>query len=222
MPLIRWKPGRDRLDKVYNQYIIEVPPAELPVSVTLVKEHLKISVTDTSQDAFLELLIKAATNYAQKFMNRILINTTFKTFRPCFTRFFSLRKAKATSVTSIQYLKDNVLTTVPSADYLLTQSNDYAQIHLVDGESWPTDVDNHPQAIEIVFVAGYGADSSFVPDDIKIALLNHIAKMYESRGDCDCTSSGSSANVAALLPPETRLVYEMCKIRSMIGLETCQ
>ena len=54
-----------------DSYIVVTPPVELAVSLTLVKEHLKID--DNSQDAYLTLLIRSATNTIEAYTGRTLI-----------------------------------------------------------------------------------------------------------------------------------------------------
>ena len=67
---------------------------------------------------------------------------------------------------------------------------------------FPTDVDQVPQAVEIIFTAGYGPDTTDVPADVKFAMLNHIADLYSNRGDCD--SSGIAS--------KTKSLYDKIKI----------
>jgi len=115
-----------------------------------------------------------------------------------------IERSKLQSITSIQYYKDGSLTTVSSSIYYITNNPDFASIYLVDGQEWPADVDNRKQAVQITFVAGYGATGSSVPSDLKIAMLEHIAAYYENRGDCaDCTEN---------IPAFSRQIYASNKI----------
>ena len=175
--------------KAYT-YNVSTPPAERPLTLTQVKNHLKISLLDTSQDDYLYLLIDSAALYFEKYTNRILINTGFTTFRDDFHHcFLELRRSKVQTVDSIEYLKDSVFTLIDPSVYYFTDVNDYSEIFLNENECWPTDIDCVKQAVRIIFVAGFGPDETFIPADIKVGLLNHIANTYSNRGDCGCDDS---------------------------------
>src|SRR6056297_1008518 len=96
-------------------YNVTTAPAALPVSLETVKAFLKIS--GTAEDTILTLLIEAARDYAEKYTNRILINTTFTTFRDDFNDNFLLRKSKLQSITSFEYLSNGSFTAVDSSVY---------------------------------------------------------------------------------------------------------
>ena len=123
----------------------------------------------------------------------------------CFPNSFSeieIRKSKLQSITSIEYYKDDVLTTVDSSIYYFTDESDYSTINLKATEAWPNDADNRKQAIKITFVSGYGATAADVPQGIKSAMLAHIANMYENRGDCiDCDTAFKNSKSSSLYAP---------------------
>ena len=56
-------------------YKVVTPPTTTPVSLILVKEFLRISAGDTSQDNVLNLLIKSATDFAEMFNETGDLNT---------------------------------------------------------------------------------------------------------------------------------------------------
>ncbi len=62
-------------------YNITNSPTELAVSLDEVKEHLRLSLSDTSQDTYLTFLIQSATLCFEKITKRTLGATTFETFR---------------------------------------------------------------------------------------------------------------------------------------------
>ncbi|MBV8938966.1 MAG: hypothetical protein JO089_03905, partial [Alphaproteobacteria bacterium] len=39
--------------------------------------------------------------------------------------------------------------------------------------------------VEIVYIAGYGADYTAVPEPVRQGMLTHVASLYEHRGDAD-------------------------------------
>lgn len=192
-------------------YKIITAPANLAVSLVLVKEHLKLDASDASQDSYLTILIKAATKFGENYTKRTFINTTFLTYLSDFCSCIELRKSKVSTISFIKYLKDEVLTTVDTDIYYLTDESGFAHILLADQKTYPTDVDIHAQAVQIQFVAGYGADDSFIPDELKLALLNHIAAMYEKRGDC---CKGAS-NGSMFLPTLSKDAYDQFRIEDI-------
>ena len=192
-----------------DTYRVVTPPDELAVSLALVKEHLKLDLSDTSQDTYLTLLIRAVTSTIEKYTGRILINTEFKTYRECFTDSFFIKRSKLQSVTFVKYYIDSVLTTIDSDIYYISDETDFASVFLVEGESWPSDVDNRAQSIVIQFIAGYGDTQADIPYDLQIVLLDAIAYFYENRGDC---SDGGSLVDAAFLPKGIQQALHFFKI----------
>lgn len=190
-------------------YIVVTPPAELAVSLALAKEYLKLDVTDTSQDTYLTILIRAVTNTIENYIGRTLINTEFKTYRECFANPFLIKRSKLQSVTFIKYYTDSVLTTVGSDIYYMTDETEFASIILAEDQSWPSDVDNRTQPIVIQFVAGYGTTQASIPSDLQIALLSAIAYFYENRGDC---TDGCALIDAAFLPKGIQQALHFFKI----------
>jgi len=209
-----------RLKKKAFTYNVTVPAVNKPVSLDSVKNFLKISLADKTQDDLLNLFIDAATECGEKYTSKDFITKTYITFRDDFNVFcdedinitFELRRSKVSDVTSVKYFTGGVLTTVPTTVWGFTNVNDYSQIFLKEDQEWPTDIDDVPQVIEITFTSGFGADSSFVPGDVKIALLSHIAFMYENRGDCNTGDIGDS------LPLNVRTLYG--KVR-LINIGSC-
>lgn len=207
-------------------YKVETAPASLPLTLDEVEAHLRI--TADSEDTYLTFLIETVRDYFESYTNRTLINTTYKAFLDCFydnsvyyyinscydccCDGILIRKSKLSSITSIKYYSDSVLTTWDSSNYYFTDVNSYSSVYLVDGSTYPT-VDVRKQAIEIIFVAGYGAAEASIPSDIKMALLNHIATLYENRGDC-------VADGTCQLPCISKSVYNKYRIHP-IGWGGC-
>jgi uncharacterized phiE125 gp8 family phage protein len=187
-------------------YNVSTAPAGKPLTLTEVKTHLKIAVADVTEDDYLNLLIDVATAFGEKYTKRTFINTGFTTYRDDFNDSFLLRRSKTSAIGSIKYLVDGVLTTLASAVYGFTDVTGFSEIFLNVNQVFPTNTDPVPQAVEIIFTAGYGATEASVPADVKFALLNHIADLYSNRGDCggDCAGSGVTSN--------TKLLYDKIRI----------
>jgi len=182
-------------------YTITTAPANPAVALADVKTYLKIS--GTASDTLLADLTEAATNFAEAYTKRSLINRTVTTYRDSFTSEIELRRSPLSSVTTVKYLLSSVLTTVADSVYYNTSETDFSRIALEDGQAWPTGGDIKLQAVEIIFVAGYGSDEASVPEDIKVALMQHIAALMENRGDCTLQEA---------LPQAARLIYNKHRI----------
>lgn len=208
--------------KYIKQYTYTVlsGPATPYIPLALVKQHLRIPIADTSEDDYLTLLVSVVYDYAEKYTKRTFLTTQFRTFRDTFDLCcFVIRRSPLQSVEQIQYLVDGVWVTLPTATYYNTVESDYSRILQVDGESWPVwpvnNISTRQQSIRIDFTAGYGDDYTDIPADLIIAMLQHIANLYESRGDC------SEAACGAAIPAAARTIYDIYKIRDITGAEDC-
>lgn len=189
--------GLRQISRRAYTYEVITPPDFLAVPLATFKEHSKAS---SDSDSLLTLYLQAATKYAEQITRRDFVNRTYKTFRDFFPGTevfnldslansgnvgFELRRSKLQSVTSVKYLKAGILTTVDPTVFYNTFENDYSKVLTLDNQVWPTDADDRLQSIEIEFIAGFGADDTFVPDCLQEAIMLHATKMLENKGDCD-------------------------------------
>jgi uncharacterized phiE125 gp8 family phage protein len=170
-----------------DNYILVTPATTPAIELSYIKTISKID--DDSYDSLLISLIAVVTEYGEKITGRDFINKTYKGFLDCFpacpSRSIQINKSKLQSISSIEYLKDNVLTTLDPSKYYFTQSsNSYSTINLIDGELWPTDSDRRKQAIIITFIAGYGDDSCDIPATLQRAMASHAELLRANSGDC--------------------------------------
>lgn len=198
-------------------YIVTVAPATLPLTVNEVKEHLRIDLDDKTQDALLKVLIRAATDYAEKYTKIDFITRTYETLRDSFIDSLEIRRTPLQSVTTVEYLQDDSFVIVSTDVYLATNSNTFSHLALKVNQVWPTDVDLQEQSVKITFKSGYGNTLASVPDALREAMLQHIAAMYENRGDCNegRVSGGSIGSAQKLLPIDAQLIYDQFRIRSI-------
>jgi len=199
---------------VYD-YEVATQPTELAVSLTDVKTHLKISLLDVSQDAYLTVLVKVATLVAEKITKRTLITKEFTTYRNELFPLIQLRRSKFQSLTSFKYLSGGSYVSIDSASFTTVVSADYSTIILNDDKEYP-ETDNSYHAAQIIFKAGYGVDNTYIPSDLKMALLNHIAYLYENRGDCDIDVTSDDVIMNAT-PNTSKMIYLLYKIPDFIG-----
>jgi len=192
--------------KAYT-YKVLVAPTELAITLLEVKTHLRLDIASTAQDTYLTSLIKAATLIGEKYTKRTFINTKFMTYRDFFNGCIELKRSRLQTLEAFQYSVNASFINVDSSLYYVTDETDFSKIILKEESQYPTDIDSKLQSIAIEFTAGYGVDNTFIPADVKEALLSHIAAMYEDRGDCNLLSSAESA-----LPQTTKDFYYMIRI----------
>jgi uncharacterized phiE125 gp8 family phage protein len=171
---------------ITDNYVVKTPATEQPVTLTEVKAWCKI--TNATEDALITALIKAATEKAEKFTNRVFITRTFTGHisgldrSPCYEVgvFLTLRRAPLGSVTSVKVLEDDTLETVSSDDYNVKDTGGFPRIVFEEVNDSP---DRVPYPYQVEFVAGYGAAAA-VPDAIKTAIMEAVCYWHSNRGDC--------------------------------------
>lgn len=177
-----------------KSYILETDAAEEPITLAEVKTALRIDGTD--YDSILTPLIKTARQIGEKITGRDFVNKTWKLYMDDFpssdSEGIKIEKSMLQSISSIKYYINDVLTTYSSSNYYKTYDTNYSWIYLVDGQSYPV-IDDRKQAVEIIFVSGYGASASDVPQAIKQALISMVVALYENAGDCAESSDGQIA-----------------------------
>lgn len=158
----------------------------LATTVESVKQHLR--VTHNDDDAYINLLIMAATAQVEVATNRQLINATYAYKIDDFPREIELPKPPLSSVTSIAYIDtDGVSQTVSSSDYVVYTTGVVGRIGLAYGSIWPI-ARNIPEAVTVTYVAGYGATPASVPASIKQAINLLVGHWYTNREAIDIDS----------------------------------
>ena len=178
-----------------TEYIITSQTNELPLTLTEVKNHLRIDFTN--EDDYLTHLIKVASTFFEDITGRSLITKTYKTYIDKFPQYnvgIKIRKSKLQSIVSIQYKLNNVLTTYTSQNYYFNESTRFSEILLITNNQYPNLIDEIKNCVAITFTAGYGATNANIPSDVKQALLMFIANYYMNRGDVNCNHNSLAIN----------------------------
>lgn len=169
------------------EYSIVSQTNELPLTLTEVKSHLRIDFTN--DDTYLTHLIKVASSFFEEMTGRSLITKTYKTYLDKFPQYnvgIKIRKSKLQSIVSIQYYLNNVLTNYTSQNYYYNDSTGFSEIFLKVNNFYPNEIDEIKNSVVINFTAGYGANETSIPANIKQSLLMFIADCYMNRGDYNC------------------------------------
>lgn len=181
-------------------YRIVTPPASDPLFISIedAKRYLRLTDADVT-DADLEAFIEAAQAATERFTRLTLFTTVFETTRDFFQAEFLLKRAPLISVTKIERLVSDVLTTVDASTYKIIDNDviNYGSIVLKANQIWPCDQDAEARAITITFSAGFGVDSTFLPPDLIDGMKRVLSDLFENRGDCSCDSAGATASMSS-------------------------
>lgn len=153
-----------------------------PISLAEAKSHLRVDTTDEDSDIL--AIIRAARVYCENFQNRTYITRTRELWLDAWPDKdrIDIPRPPLQSVTSVKYYgTDNTEYTMPPADYFVDTKNEPGRLVLTYGKSWPTTTLRPANGILITFAAGYGADGTFVPEDVKRAMRLLIGHWYENR-----------------------------------------
>lgn len=162
------------------QYRVATAPTTYPVSLSEAKLHLR--VTTTEEENRISALIRSATDFVESYLRRQLITATWDLYYDDFPGIIYIEKSPVVSVTHVKYYNSaNVLTTLSTDDYVVDTYTEPGRITVAYGKSWPT-VYDRPSAVNIRFIAGYGAASD-VPDVIKDGIYLTLTHLFENRGD---------------------------------------
>jgi len=153
------------------------PPAETPISLTDAKTYLRVD--DDIEDSLIFSLINAATGAAQNFSWLQFITATYKSNIHYLPQHIKLWKNPVDSITSIKYYdENNVQQTLSASDYSFAPRNGCCTIIITKSITTYTRMD----AVEIIFVAGFGAATA-VPSVAIDAVALTLGHLYEHRED---------------------------------------
>lgn len=190
-----------------NNPVRTVEPTVEPVTLDEVKAWLAIS--GTAEDTMLTSMIKTARIMVENYLNRTLTNTTWKLVKDEFPRrggssefyegeftpsvdyqaeanFYGINADElylpmgdVSAVSSVKYYDTaDALQTLSTDIYFLNLN----KLSLKQNQSWLNHGLRDTSAVEVTYVAGYGALASNVPEDIRTAVLMTVGALYDSRG----------------------------------------
>ncbi len=164
---------------------VVTPPATPPVTLTEIKTHLRIEVSDSTQDVLLTDLAEAATESLKEFLNRALVSQTVDYTIDRFPGVDSIKLpgGDLQSITSLTYTDSAGSPTVfASSNYFALTNRVPGWLNLGFQKLWPTATLQPRGGIVIRYIVGYGAAAA-VPAAIKRALLMQVGGMFMARAD---------------------------------------
>lgn len=208
----------------------------LPVlDLVAAKNYLKVDLGQTTDDDLILELIATAAVVFESFTGKDLLTQTYEalcTGFPSFieqrisvgvTRFncIQLRKSPLQGTPTVRYLKNGSFIDWPASEFELLPDTRSTYGSIFAKTKWPV-TDQHPRPVAITLSAGFGDTFADIPIPIRTGLLQHIAFMYENRGDCGCDKGiGGSGFSMKSLPATSRLAYSRYVIYSISNEWAC-
>ena len=162
------------------------------ISLDEAKNYLRLDYDVTEDDDLINILILAAIRTASKIMNQDILKTTWKAIG-CDMRIpasIELNRASFIGVDKIEYKdKNGQLQEIPADKYCQHLGGYFGKVCINASASLSSCCDN----LFVTFKTGM----EYIPEDIKAAILQHLASLYENRGDC-----GSGC-----LPAISKMIY---------------
>ena len=156
-------------------------PASEPLTTDEAKAHLKVS--GSSEDAYIDSIVKAARTSVERYLNRALITQTWKAYFDHWEDKMGLGLAPVSSITSVKYYDETAsLTTLTSSLYYEDLISEPGRIVRKYDSVYPELETQRPNGIVVEFVAGYGA-STDIPGDILHAIKLLVADYYDNKGE---------------------------------------
>src|SRR5580704_1265232 len=162
-----------------------VPPAAEPVLLADAKQQARIDTT--SDDNLVTYLITGARQWAENYTGRAFITQTWQMWLDLWpgavelwwdgvrqgpvtgldnVNYIALPRPPLVSVSSVQYFDNTDTGTVwPSSNYFVDTVRAPGRLALRLGSTWPVP-SRLTNGIMIEYIAGYGADGSYVPEPI--------------------------------------------------------
>lgn len=151
-----------------------------PFDVAAAKPHLRETLVNTSNDAYIGTLIKVARQTAEERSGRTMLETTWRLSFDCFPRVIALEHPPIISVESVKYVDSaGAWQTLDPSLYQVAIAREPGRIVPAYGAVWPP---TRPQAeaVEVIYKAGY-ANTDAIPQGIVHWMKLAVAEMYENR-----------------------------------------
>lgn len=156
----------------YSELLV-TPAVEEPVTVAEAKDNSSVAASITAHDSKFARWIAAARRIIEERSNRQLVTATWRLtldrFPPAGEPIL-LPRPPLQSVSSLKYYDSaGVQQTWNAASYTVSAAREPGRISPAYENTWPV-ARMQPDAIEVNFVAGYGAQAD-VPEDFKTCIL---------------------------------------------------
>ena len=167
--------------------------------VTLTEAKSQLRVDHTAEDVLITRLIAMSVGYLDGrdgILGRCLISQTWQQTLDGFPDASQIRLGlnPVQSITSVKYTDAAGLEqTMNAGDYYILKHRGVAYAILAPSASWPS-TDTTGGSVRIEFVAGYGDETTDIPETLRHAVLLHLTENYDNR------SAIITGTIVAVLP----------------------
>ncbi len=170
---------------LHRQVTQTVDPADEPVGLSEMREHLRVDHTD--EDLLILAVTQAAREVVEKKLARNLVQRTLRADIDSWAEQIHLPLPPVASISSVKYYdteSPSVLQTLAAAEYEFSGSA--GRIYRAYGTTWPDIYPRH-DAIQITYLSGHASTSSpvdygeNVPQPLRSAIKLIAADLYENR-----------------------------------------
>jgi uncharacterized phiE125 gp8 family phage protein len=163
--------------------LLLTPPTAEPITLAEAKAHLRQTIND--DDAYITALIIAARRAIETRYGLCLMRQSWALFADDWPEdgVFAIPRWPLISADGLtSFADDDTASTIDPAHYVLDAASRPARLALRRGRVFAPP-GRKINGLKLAFTAGFGADASFVPQEIKQALMATIADWYQNRGD---------------------------------------
>tara|TARA_R110001599_G_scaffold93625_1_gene243994 strand:+ start:907 stop:1488 length:582 start_codon:yes stop_codon:yes gene_type:complete len=163
----------------YKSFKVTTEPAIEPVTVAEAKTQLRIDGSD--EDTLIGNYITVARQTLEILMRRSFITQSITLKYDAFPSVIRLPRPPAIAITSINYIDtDGASTTWSSSNYTLDSQLQPASLQPNYNVDYPS-TRVQPNAVTVVYTAGYGTATTDVPESIRLAIRLLVGSYYENR-----------------------------------------
>ena len=156
------------------------PPSALAVSMADARAHARANGNDL--DPEIEIRVRALTAEAEHITGRSIINRTYEVTAPGFAGEIPLPSSPLVEVVSLKYTDvAGVTQSVNDGLYVIDREIEPGFIALAAGATWPA-TKEHPQAVKLTVICGYGPDESTTPAAFKGYILARVREFFAPAG----------------------------------------
>ena len=172
----------------FHEVRVNTPPVNPVLTTAEAKAFMRLAASFTTDDTAIDNLVTTATKKVEAYLNRSLITQTLEAYFSSYGAEIYPPNGPIQSVTSVtQISRDNNETVLTNdSDYYLKGLNDlYIEFGgayvLPAGHSVRDKLANY--SLKTIYVAGYGDDSTDIPEPIIEAVARLVLYLYDHRDE---------------------------------------
>ena len=165
-------------------HTLTTAPTTALLTTAEAKIHLREDLDDSDNNTYIDTLVKRARLRAEAYTGRAFVSQTWTLYSDGFPTEFIVPRPPFQSVTTIKYYDDDGdLQTLDSSYYQTDIVSEPGRILEDPDYSWPNTEAGRVNSVIVTYVAGYGAASTDVPEDIIAGVSFILGHLYANHED---------------------------------------